>query len=137
MTPLLRDKARPLRFLIVGGINTAFGLAVYPALLFALRPFGIGYMGALLIAQAVSLVFAYTLQKVWVFRTRGDVMREFGRFSSFYLAVFALNWVALPFLVEVVHLVPWLAQLGFALLTVAGSYVFHTRLTFRAREQAD
>ncbi|WP_419808633.1 GtrA family protein [Sphingomonas sp.] len=123
---------RPLRFLIVGGINTAFGLAVYPALLIALRPLGIGYMGALPIAQAVSLVFAYTLQKIWVFRTRGDVPREFARFASFYLGIYAINWLALPFLVEVVRLRPWVAQLGFVGATVIGSWFFHSRLTFGA-----
>lgn len=124
---------RPLRFLIVGGINTAFGLAIYPALLFALGPFGIGYMGALLVAQAVSLAFAYTTQKLWVFRTRGDVVREFARFGSFYLGIYAANWLALPFLVEVAHLRPWVAQLGFAIVTVIGSWFWHTRLTFRTR----
>lgn len=123
---------RPLRFLIVGGINTAFGLAVYPVLLVALRPLGIGYMGALFVAQAVSLAFAYTTQKRWVFRTRGDVLNEFARFSSFYLGIFAANWLALPLLVEVAHLRPWIAQFGFALITVIGSWFWHTRLTFRA-----
>lgn len=125
--------SRPLRFLIVGAINTAFGLAIYPALLLALQPLGIGYMGALLIAQAVSLVFAYTLQKIWVFRTRGDMVREFGRFGSFYLGIYAANWLALPLLVEIAHLRPWIAQLGFVLVTVIGSWFWHTRLTFRAR----
>ena len=122
---------RPLRFMIVGGINTAFGLAVYPALLLALQPLGVGYLGVLPIAQAVSLVFAYSLQKIWVFRTRGDIPREFARFASFYLGIYAVNWAALPLLVEVVGLRPWIAQLGFVVATVIGSWFFHSRLTFR------
>lgn len=129
MSTAISSHRHPLRFLIVGGVNTAFGLAIYPALLLT----GIGYMGALALAQAVSLAFAYTTQKLWVFRTRGDVPREFARFASFYLGIYAANWVALPLLVEVAHFKPWIAQLGFAVATVIGSWFWHTRLTFRAR----
>ena len=89
-------------------------------------------MAALPIAQAISLIFAYALQKTFVFRTRGNLAAEFARFSSFYLGIYAVNWVALPLLVEVAGLRPSGAQVGFALVTVVGSYFFHTKLTFRA-----
>ena len=126
------DLGRPLRFLVVGGINTLFGLAIYPALQWAFPPLQRRYMVALLIAQGVSLVWAYTLQKLFVFRTRGDILPEFARFCSFYLGIYAVNWAALPLLVEVAGLTPWVAQLGFAVVTVIGSWFFHSRLTFRS-----
>jgi putative flippase GtrA len=122
---------RSARFVVVGGVNTLVGLGVYPLLLWALRPAGVGYMGVLPISQAVCLVFAYATQKLFVFGTRGNIAREFVRFASYYLGIYALNWAALPFLVEIVGIRPIVAQLGFTILTVIGSYIFHSRLTFR------
>ena len=128
------DGGRPLRFLFVGGINTAFGMAVYPGLQWTFPPLVRHYLIALLIAQGVSLVFAYTTQKLWVFRTRGNVAAEFARFCTFYLGIYGVNWAVLPLLVEVVGLRPWVAQLGFVAATVVGSWLFHSRLTFRPTE---
>ncbi|MFV0624316.1 GtrA family protein [Sphingomonas sp. ac-8] len=123
---------RPLRFLLAGAANTAFGLAIYPALLWGVPALRTHYMAALLIAQAVSLCFAFTTYKLGVFRTRGNVLREFATFASFYLANYAANWVALPLLVELAQLPPVIAQLGFTVALIAGSWFWHSRVTFRA-----
>jgi putative flippase GtrA len=127
---------RPIRFLIAGGANTAFGLAIYPALLWSVPWFEQHYMIALLIAQAVSLCFAFTTYKLGVFRTRGNLVREFATFCSFYLANYAANWVALPLLVEVARVPPILAQIGFTVVLVLGSYFWHSRVTFRASRRS-
>jgi len=67
-----------------------------------------------------------------VFRTRGNIAREFGTFSSFYLFNYAANWAALPLLVELGGVPPILAQLGFTALLVLGSWFWHSRVTFRS-----
>lgn len=126
--------SRPIRFVIAGAANTAFGLAIYPLLLWSVPAFHERYMLALLAAQAVSLCFAFTTYKLGVFRTQGNVLREFGAFSSFYLVNYAANWVALPLLVEGAHLPPILAQLGFSLIVVVGSWFWHNAVTFRRRD---
>lgn len=122
---------RPVRFLIAGGVNTAFGLAIYPLLLLGVPAFRTHYMVALAIAQAVSLCFAFATHKLAVFRTRGNWLREFAAFASFYLANYAANWVALPLLVEVAGLPPVIAQTGFTVLLIVGSWFWHSRVTFR------
>jgi putative flippase GtrA len=128
---------RPLRFLMAGAANTAFGLAIYPALLWSVPAFRTHYLVALGIAQAVSLCFAFTTYKLGVFRTRGNILREFATFASFYLFNYAANWLALPLLVELGHIPPVIAQLGFTVALIAGSWFWHSRVTFRARaEQA-
>ena len=124
---------RPLRFLIVGGINTLFGLSIYPLLLWASPTLRIHYMIGLAICQVVSLVFAFSTYKLAVFRTRGRLIPEFAAFSSFYLLNYAANWLALPLLVEVIGIKPVIAQTGFAAIVVVGSYFWHSRLTFRTR----
>jgi putative flippase GtrA len=125
------SQRRPLRFLMAGALNTAFGLAIYPALLWSVPAFHTHYLLALGIAQAVSLCFAFATYKLGVFRTRGNLLREFGSFASFYLFNYAANWVALPLLVELAQVPPVFAQLGFTAVLIAGSWFWHSRITFR------
>ncbi|AQR75354.1 GtrA family protein [Sphingomonas sp. LM7] len=123
---------RPVRFLLAGAANTAFGLAIYPLLLWSVPAFHTHYLIALGLAQAISLCFAFATYKLGVFRTRGNVAREFGTFSSFYLFNYAANWAALPLLVELGGVPPIVAQLGFTALLILGSWFWHSRVTFRS-----
>lgn len=125
-----RDK---LRFLVAGGINTLVGNAIFPLIIWLSPWLHQRYMIALLIAQATSLVFAYGNYKLTVFQTRGNVVREFARFSAFYLPMFALNYLMLPFLVEVAKIDRIIAQLGFGAVVVVASYFWNRRFTFRKR----
>ena len=132
MTTAMADGARrPLRFLVAGAANTAFGLGIYPLLLWSSDALHRHYLLALGIAQAVSLCFAFATYKLGVFRTRGNFAREFGSFSSFYLFNFAANWAALPLLVELAGLPPVLAQLGFTAILIVSSWFWHNHVTFR------
>ncbi len=126
-----RDPGRALRYLVAAGLNTAFGLAIFPLLVWSSDWLETHYLVALLIAQASSLLFAFTTYRVGVFGTDGAVGRQFGLFSSFYLFNYAANWAALPFLVEVVGINLIIAQLGFALLLMIGSYFWHSKVTFK------
>ncbi|MBB6427280.1 GtrA family protein [Sphingopyxis sp. JAI128] len=125
---------RPLRFLIAGGVNTVFGLAFYPLLLWSVPYLHTHYMIALGIAQAVCLCFAFAIYKLAVFRTRGNVLREFGVFSGFYLFNYAANWVALPVLVELAGVSPVYGQLAFTFVLIVTSWLWHSRVTFRSAE---
>jgi putative flippase GtrA len=129
-TSLFIQGGKPLRFLIVGGLNTAFGLTIYPVLLWSTPWFRVHYMVALLVAQAVATMFAFVTYKTLVFQTQGRTGRELMRFLSFYLANYAVNWAALPLLVEIVRLPPIVAQLGFAITLAALSWFWHNRVTF-------
>lgn len=121
------------RFLAVGGVNTVFGIGIYPLFLWLLDDVAYGYLIALALAQVVSLMFAYTTHKLIVFRTVGGILAEFARFSSFYVSGYAINWVALPVLVELFRLDPMLAQIGFTIVMIVLSYFWHNHVTFRAR----
>ena len=136
---LLRARALAARhrqligFLLVGGANTLLGLALYPALLWTVPVLQRHYITGLLIAQLVSIVFAYFMYKRTVFRTSGNILRELWQFSSFYLVVFAINLGVLPLLVERGGLSPMVAQFGFTLLVTIASYLWNSRVTFRVR----
>lgn len=128
----MKRAERPLRFMLAGAANTAFGLAIYPLLLWSVPIFHTHYLIALGVAQAISLCFAFATYKIGVFRTRGNLAREFGTFSSFYLFNYAANWAALPLLVELGGIPPIVAQLGFTALLIVGSWFWHSRVTFRS-----
>jgi putative flippase GtrA len=129
-------RAEQLRFLAGGGINTLFGLAIFPILLWAIPILKTYYMAGLLIAQVVSLLFAFCVQKYAVFRARGGSIREeFAKFSSFYLGIYVANWIVLPLLVEGLGWLPEFVQVGFVGLTVIGSYFWHRDFTFRNRRE--
>ena len=120
-----------LLYLAAGGVNTAFGLAFYPALLFASDWLYQHYMVALLIAQFVCTLFSFVNFKLFVFRTRGGALREFVRFSAFYYATYVVNWAVLPLAVEKLHWDRIAFQLGFSIATVVIGYFWNARVTFR------
>jgi putative flippase GtrA len=119
------------RFIAAGALNTAFGLAIFPILIWTLGPRGLHYMVALVISQAASVMFAYATQKALVFRTKGNYIREFGKFVLFYLSYFLVNIAALPLLVEIAHIRPIIAQFFFSLAIIVTSYFWHSRITFK------
>ena len=126
--------SRPIRFLAAGALNTAVGLAFYPLLLWSVPAFRTHYLIALGIAQVACLLFAFATYKLGVFRTRGGAGREFALFSSYYMINYAANWAALPALVELGRIPPAIAQIGFTAAAVAGSWLWHSRVTFRHAE---
>lgn len=128
----LRRGERPVRYLLAGAANTAFGLSFFPALLWLSPWFTRHYMAALLLSQVVCVVFAFSTYKIGVFRTRANILREFAYFSSYSYAVFGANLIALPLLVQGLGLHPIPAQFGFSLLTVFISYFWHKGVTFRS-----
>jgi putative flippase GtrA len=121
----------PMRYLVAAGLNTAFGFAIYPILLWTFPLLQKHYLIALMIAQATSLCFAYANYKLGVFQTRGRYAREITAFASFYLVNYAANWIALPAMVEFGHVSPIIAQLIFSVFILAGSYFWHSRITFK------
>lgn len=132
---LRRKSGQPLRFVMAGAINTAVGIAFYPALLLLFASLRTHYLIALGIAQVSCVLFAYVIYKLTVFRTHGSYLRELPRFVSFYAINYAINWIALPLLVEIGGADPMIAQLGFTVAMVIGSYFWHSRITFKAHEE--
>ena len=129
----IRPHETKARFLAAGAVNTAFGLGIFPVLMWTLGPRGLHYMGALAVSAITSVLLAYITQKTFVFRTKGNYISEFRKFLVFYLSYFAVNLVALPFLVEIVHIRPIIAQFCFSLAVIVTSYFWHSRITFKSQ----
>lgn len=124
---------KKIRFLIVGGINTLWGIAAYPVLYLILNPLGVNYLVTLVLAYAVSITFSFTTQKYLVFKTRGNHLRELSKFLGLQGVILALNLIALPALVVATSWNPALIQIGLSIVVAILSYFFHDLVTFRAK----
>jgi len=128
---------KKIRFLIAGMVNTAVGLAVYPILYLVFEPMGMGYIQVLIIAQVVCISFSFVSNKYFVFKTKGNLKKEYLKFFAFHGFYFALNLVCLPILVEAFKINPIISQTGFAIAVIMTSYFWHNAITFKtARESS-
>jgi len=121
-------------FLIVGGINSVVGYAAFFAFLMLLgdhwgAPWG--YLATLACAHVVSVLIAFVLYRVAVFRVRGHLLADLWRFETVYLGALAVNFMLLPLLVELAHLPVLLAQAVIMFLTAIISWLGHKNYSFR------
>ena len=133
LVALIRDKK--IRFLLVGGINTIWGILSFPLIYVLLEPMRFHYLVILTFAYLVNTVLSYSTQKKFVFQTHGNIAREFAKFSSLQVVFFFINLVILPIVVEIFFVDPRLAQTSFAVLLAAISFLFHERVTFKSRNK--
>lgn len=129
-----RDEFRRVfRYLLVGGWNTLFGMGVYALLFFC---FGkhVNYLVLAIPANILAITNAYICYKLIVFKTRGNILREYLKCYLVY-GFSALLGMGLLFLaVELGGLHPVVANVAITGLTVAVSYVGHRFFSFRQRE---
>jgi putative flippase GtrA len=119
-----------LRFLIVGAFNTAFGFVLF-ALMLHLAGDRVHYLVVLVVAMIIAVLVAFAAYRIFVFKVRGDVLRDLGRFSLVYVGALAFNVIALPLLVEVVGLAILTAQAILVVSTVITSFLLHRSFSFR------
>lgn len=119
-----------VRYLLVGGFNTAFGYAVFVIVQFFFGQW-IGYFASLYSAHLIASIVAFTLHRRVVFRVSGNVIIDFLRFQSVYIVALAINTVMLPLLVEVFHWNVYLAQASIVFVTVVVTFAGHKYFSFR------
>ncbi len=127
---ILANDPIKLRFLMAGALNTVVGLAAYPILFWVLLPFKMHYLVILAITQVFCITFSFITNKLLVFKTAGNYLREYGKFIIFHLFYFGFNLIALPALVELAKLSPVWAQSFLAVFIIITSYFWHSRVTF-------
>ena len=128
-----------VRFLAVGGFNTAFGY-----LIFVLADLSIGRairdagspvwasIASLLTSQIIASIPAFYLYRRLVFKVSGNVVRDFVRFQSVYIVPITLNLFALPLLVWL-GVNALLAQAFIVCVNVVINYLGHKYFSFRRK----
>jgi len=126
---------KQIRFVIVGGINFAWGLASYPVLYWVFHPLGVNYLVVLAIAYAINTLFSFATQKYIVFQTQ-DAKAHFEllRFAGFQALLFGANLVILPLLVYLGgH--PVVMQTVWTFCVSVAGYFFHDKVTFKSQSK--
>ena len=127
---------KKVRFLIAGCVNTLVGLSVYPILFILLKPIGFGYMEVLFLAQLICITFSFISNKYFVFKTKGNIKKEYVKFFMFYGFYLAVNVICLPVMVEVIKITPIVAQTLFSIAIIVTSYFWHNFITFKQPKES-
>jgi putative flippase GtrA len=127
------------RYLLVGVWNTLFGYSTFAVLTALLKPYvPQSYMLAAILSSVLNITVAFLGYKWFVFRTKGNYMREWSRCLAVYGSSTILGVGALPILVWTIRLTSRLDRqapyLAGALLTTFGAiynFLGHKRFSFR------
>ncbi len=127
-----------LRYLAVGACNTLFGYGCYALFTMLLNPLiAYGYVLASLLANFLSITFAFLGYKWFVFKTEGNYFKEWARCLGVYTTSMVLSAAALPFVVAMVrrqtgrdHSAPYIAGAIVLVLAISFSFFGHRRFSF-------
>jgi len=127
------------RYLIVGLWNTLFAYGFFAALVALIDPrISHGYILASLISSPVNITVAFLAYKWFVFKTKGNYLREWMRCVAVYGSGALLNLILLPIIVEAIrHTTRYDRQapyIGAAVLMCVGviyGFVGHKNFSFR------
>jgi putative flippase GtrA len=138
MQPLAGQRIpQPVRFLLAGGFNTAWGYGSFALLYFLLSPC-LHYFVILTLANIINITVSFGTYKFFVFRTRGGYLREYFRFYAVNAVPIIMGYVLFPLLKDALRLNPYLAQAIILVITVIVSYFGHKHISFaRPRPDAD
>lgn len=138
-----------VRFLVIGGCNTLFGVAdsfVMVKLIMLIVPSQPKTMAtvAIAISSAINIGVSFLTYKWFVFRTRGNYLKEYLRSLLIYLPSLALSTLAVAPLATLLR--HWIGQektsvyTAIAIIVVAGiifSFFGHKNVTFRQANGAE
>jgi putative flippase GtrA len=133
-----------LLYLAVGACNTLFGYGCFALFTMALTPLlAYGYVLASLLANLLSITFAFLGYKWFVFKTEGSYLKEWARCLAVYSASMFLSAAALPFVVFIIRHqgrsapnAPYIAGAIVLVFSAIFSFVGHRRISFAQSKQA-
>ncbi len=144
-TPQQRaHRMQAIRYLMVGAFNTCFGYGLFVVFNYALRALGVyGSELASLLSNIIAITVAFLAYKWFVFRTRGNYLREWLRCLSVYGGSMLFTLAALPPLALLLRHRLGHSQTAsnaaaaiLAVVTVVASYYGHKHFSFRHTQPA-
>ena len=117
-----------LRFLLVGGFNTVFAYAVY-----ALLVLFIPYWLALPVQYFITINVSVATMRYYVFRSQGNILKEFAKAWSVYLSLLVFNMVGLWVLIDILEVNKFLAQALYLCFSTILTYLLHKYFSFNKK----
>ena len=120
---------KEIRFLFVGGINTAVGYGVYALCIFC----GLHYAFAPLMSAIIGVANSYLWNKYFTFRKKDKSTSEMARFIMVYAVSYVVNLGLLYVLIDRLKISEYLAGI-FALVAITLiSYFGHNNFSFKGK----
>ena len=128
-----------VRYLLIGAWNTLFGYGTFALFTMLLAPLGRqSYILAVIPSTMINITVAFLGYKWFVFKTKGNYLREWIRCVGVYSSSMALGMVLLPVFVFVIRhrfglesQAPYIAGALLGVLTVIFSFFGHKHISFR------
>lgn len=134
---IIAASRRPeVRYLIVGGLNTAFSYGLFAVALVLLHSWSVpgDYAIAITFSWIVSNLTSFTLQRRFVFAGTGHPVREFVKFTSVtfgsFLANLGLSWLSAAILGFDGAIEKLISQVVVTIVLVIGTYLLHRGFSF-------
>ncbi len=122
------------RFLVTGVWNTVFGLLVY-TLLYTWLHKQVNYLVLMIPANILAITNAYIGYKLFVFKTKGHILREYFRFYIVYGVSIGMNFVIMFLMVDGLGVHPLISQFFGVAITTACSYIGHRHFSFGSKKK--
>jgi putative flippase GtrA len=132
-----------IRYLAVGACNTIFGYGCFALFTLLLSPLlSYGYVVASLLANLISITFAFFGYKWFVFKTKGNYLREWIRCLGVYAGSMVLSAAALPLVVGIIRRqpghdrsAPYIAGAIVLVFAIVFSFFGHRHISFADRSR--
>lgn len=121
---------RAARFILIGCFNSVFAYTVFAVLMLIMGAY-IHYLVILVASTVISILEAYVMQRLVVWRVRGRWWRELVRFSGVYFLVLIVNAALLPVLHELLGMPILSAQALIMVVNAFGTFTIHRSFTFK------
>ena len=120
-------------YIIFGVATTVVSFAVYYLLIWP----GMHYLAAQVLSWAAAVVFAFAVNKIFVFEdkdnSRAGLLRQIWQFVSVRLLSLGLETFLLWLMVDIAHIGEGIAKIPVSVLTVIINYVASKLLIFRKK----
>jgi putative flippase GtrA len=123
-------KQEVISYLFFGILTTLINFISYLLLTDLL---GVHYTAATTIAWFLAILFAYITNKIYVFKSQGNILKEFGSFIVFRLLSLGLDLGLMILLVSYLHVNDLLSKIAVNILIVILNYVLSKFIIFTKR----
>ena len=130
-----------LRFLLVGGFNTVFAWSVLTVLDWVFGKINTALAwnfpkiwvanAALIVQYAITINVSFITMRYYVFRSRGNIVKEWAKAWSVYIFIYLINAPSMSFLMWAFGLEAWQAQGIYLIFSTIITFILHKYYSFR------
>lgn len=91
----------------------------------------IHYLVIMVLATIINITNAFICHKFFVFKTKGNYLREYLRYYVVYSVPIGISLISFPFCIEILKINFYVTQALLTLITVIISYFGHKHVSFK------